>query len=257
MRVVLPERASTQPSPAVLVFQGGGYSRLGSGGEAAEWLAAQGIVGILVEYRTQAGAGGAYPGCFADAARAVRLVRSRAAEWGIDPTRVGVLGFSAGGHLAALLSTRPDLHVDRADDLTGIDARPDLLVLAYPVISFVEGYERAIEITAERFFGRPDPDESERREYSAERYVAPGHPPVFLWTTRDDELVPALHSELFADACAKAGVPVRFELFASGPHGMGLALDQPGEVRLWTDLLLEWLTAQWSVLGGSGRSEAF
>lgn len=246
MRVVLPERRSGQPVPAVLVFQGGGYATpFGSGDGSAEWLAAQGIAGVAVEYRTQA-TRDAYPAGYADAARAVRLVRSRAAEWGIDPARVGVLGYSAGGHLAALLSTRPARYADPADDLADIDARPDLVVLAYPVISFVDGYDwGAVAATARNFFGRPDPDEGLRRDFSTELLVEPSHPPVFVWTTRDDALVPYTHAQRFADACREAGVPVRFTLFPSGPHGMGLALDRATEVREWTARLLDWLRSQW------------
>jgi len=247
MTVVLPEIDDGGPRPAVVVLQGGAYATsAGSGGGSAEWLAERGLVGVRVDYRTQATAD-AFPANYADAARAVRLVRDRAAEWHIDPDRVGILGYSAGGHLASLLSTRPDLHTDRDDDLAGrISARPDLVVLAYPLISFVDGYRPgAFANSVDNFFGARAVTESLRREFSTDSHVEGTHPPVFIWTTREDSLVPCAHSQLFADACERAQVPVRFELFSLGPHGMGLALDRTTDVREWTDQLHAWLQQQW------------
>jgi acetyl esterase/lipase len=244
MHVVFP--IDRRPAPALLVFRGGAYSTSrGSGGGAAEWAAANGMVGVEVDYRTQA-TGDAFPKNYADAARAMRLVRARAAEWGVDSGRVGVLGFSAGGHLASLLSTQPALYLDPADDLAPrIAARPDFVLLAYPVISFVEGYSRGSFVgSAENFVGQRDLDDDVRRRFSNELHVAPDHPPVFLWTTADDELVPASHSARFAEACTRAGVPVTFELFPHGAHGMGLALDQPGDVGGWTRDALAWLAGR-------------
>ncbi len=179
----------------------------------------------------------------APAARAVRLVRQRCAEWGVDPHRVGVLGYSAGGHLASLLSTQPARYTDPADDLADrVPARPDLVALAYPLISFVERYAPgAFAGSVDNFFGRRDVDQSLRREFSNELHLDPGHPAVFIWTTRDDTLVPYTHSKLFAEACQRSNVAVRFELFPHGPHGMGLALDRTSAVRTWTSRFLDWL----------------
>jgi acetyl esterase/lipase len=255
MRVVFP--ASRGPAPALVVFRGGAYSTSqGSGGGAAEWAAANGMVGVEVDYRTQA-TGDAFPKNYADAARAVRLVRARAGEWSVDPARVGVLGFSAGGHLASLLGTQPDLYVDPADDLAPrIAARPDFVLLAYPLISFVEGYSPGTFVgSAENFVGRRDLDEDVRRRFSNELHVVPGHPPVFLWTTADDALVPAAHSERFAEACKKAGVSVTLEIFPHGPHGMGLALHEHGDVAGWTRDALAWLVTR-GVLEHVHRVEA-
>ena len=120
-----------------------------------------------------------------------------------------------------------------------------LALLAYPVISFVEGYRPgAFVSTVDNFFGRQDADESLRRRFSNELHVTPGSPPVFIWTTDDDALVPSTHSKLFADACRRAQVPVVFKLYPHGPHGLGLALDQPGDVGNWTNLFLEWVGQQ-------------
>jgi acetyl esterase/lipase len=204
------------------------------------------MVGIEVEYATRA-SGESHPRSFADAARAVRLARHHAAAWGIDAARVGVMGFSAGGHLASLLSTQPRLWLDPDDDLApAISARPDLVVLAYPLISFIEGYRPgAFVASVENFFGRRDVTEDERRRFSSELHVEATHPPVFIWTTEDDALVPYTHSTAFVAACQHAHVPVTFKLYPHGPHGMGLALDQPEPVRQWTTLLVEWLAERW------------
>jgi len=99
--------------------------------------------------------------------------------------------------------------------------------------------------SVDNFFGQNDPNETLRRQFSNELHVEPGHPPVFIWTTADDALVPFTHSKLFAEACERAGVPVEFTLFSHGPHGMGLALDAPNEARGWTTQLLAWLHQQW------------
>src|SRR5262249_38696268 len=138
-------------------------------------------------------------------------------------------------------------HVARDDDLAeSISARPDLVVLAYPLISFVDGYSPGAFLgSTESFFGRRALDESVRRQFSNELHVSREHPPVFGWTTEADPSVPYTHAKLFAEACRKAGVPVMYKLFPHGPHGLGLALDDPTEVRTWTKLLLAWLETQW------------
>jgi acetyl esterase/lipase len=249
MTLFFPERRGSKPAPAMLVFQGGGYATcFGSGGGSAEWAARHGMVGVRVEYGTES-TGEFYPANYSDAARAVRLVRHRAAEWGVDRERVGVMGYSAGGHLASLLSTQPTLYAHPADDLAQqVSARPNLLVLGYPLISFVDQYSPGGFVgSVENFFGRENVDAVHRRQFSNELHVSPGHPPVFLWTTDDDTLVPSTHSKLFAEACRRAKVPVTFKLYPHGPHGMGLALGQQGEVRQWTNLLLEWLRERWGV----------
>ena len=247
LRVIFPQRESPKPRPALVVFRGGAYATSsGSGAGSAEWLADQGIVGVEVPYRTQS-SGDAYPASYADAARAVRLLRSRAAELNVDPARIGVLGYSAGGHLASLLSTRPSLFLDPADDLAPqVSARPDLVVLAYPLISFVDQYAPGAFVgSVDNFFGRRDVGEAERREFSNELHVERGDPPVFIWTTRDDSLVPYTHSQLFAEACRRVDVPVELWLFPHGPHGLGLALGDSTEVGGWTQQLLVWLGRNW------------
>jgi acetyl esterase/lipase len=232
MRVVFPRGRA--PAPALIVFRGGGYAtNAGSGGGAAEWAAEHGMVGVEVGYRL------AFPDNYDDAARAVRLVRANAASWSVDPKRIGVLGFSAGGHLASLLTTQPALRSNPSD------AHVDFAVLAYPVISFVAGYEPGgLGGSVENFFARRDVDEPTRRAYSNELHVTDNHPPTFMWTTADDTLVPANHARLFAAACERAKVPIAFTEFPHGPHGMGLALGDASEVGTWTARLLDWLATR-------------
>jgi acetyl esterase/lipase len=246
MHVHLPEGDRSRPCPALVVFRGGGYARNnGSGGGSAAWAARHGLVGVEVDYGTRA-TQSFFPGPYADAARAVRLVRAHAKTWSVDPSRVGVIGYSAGGHLASLLSTQPSLWIAPEDDLAPwISARPDLVVLAYPLISFVEeATPGAFLGSVENFLGRADISDAERRQFSTELHVEATHPPVFLWTTADDEIVPAAHAERFADACQRAGVAVSFTMYPHGPHAMGLALDHPGDVGRWTTQLIAWLDRQ-------------
>lgn len=249
MTVHIPAGFAT-PAPAILVFRGGVYATSeGSGGGSSEWLAEHGIVGIEVHYRTGGGAA-RYPAPYADAARAVRLARNGGAGLAVDAEHVGVLGYSAGGHLASLLSTQPDLWRDPDDDLAGrVSARPDLVMLGYPVISFVDSYvPGAFARTVENFFGEDGVVQSRRTDFSNELHVTAGHPPVFIWTTRPDKLVPYAHSQLFVDACRRAGVEVTFTLFEHGEHGLGLALSEGTEVRGWTAVLLEWIVKHWKGL---------
>jgi acetyl esterase/lipase len=249
MKLFYPAHGASGPVPAMLVFQGGAYATcFGSGGGSAEWAAEHGMVGIQVEYGTRS-SGESYPSNYADGARAIRLVRRNAEAWGIDAKRIGVMGYSAGGHLASLLSTQPDLWMDPKDDLAGqASARPDLVVLAYPVISFVDGYSRGAFVgSVENFLGPVNIDDTLRRRFSNQLHVDAKHPPVFIWTTEDDGLVPYTHSQLFAEACRRAKVPVAYKLYPHGRHGLGLALGESGEVRNWTTLLLEWLKGQWGI----------
>jgi len=247
MQVYLPDADRSGHRPALVVFRGGGYARCdGSGGGSGAWAARHGLIGVEVDYGTRS-TQSFYPGPYADAARAVRLVRSHARAWGLDPARVAALGYSAGGHLTTLLSTQPTLWVAPDDDLAPqVSARPDLVVLAYPLISFVEqAAPGAFAGSVENFFGRAATSDAERRRFSSELHVEPSHPPVFLWTTADDDIVPAAHSQGFAEACRRAGVAISFTLYPHGPHAMGLALQHRGDVGRWTTELLAWLDQQW------------
>jgi acetyl esterase/lipase len=237
LEMYLPSGEQAQALAAVIVCPGGGY-RFRAPHEAApvaQLLAAHGLAAIVCHYRV---APQRYPAPMADVARAVRKVRENAAAWGLDPARIALLGFSAGGHAAVTVATRPDLYRDPQDDLVDrYSARPNRLILAYPVVSMVE---EAHEACLLNLFGR-DPGAELREAVSAERWVDRETPPTFLFHTADDPGVAAGHSLRYAAACRARGVAVELHLFAHGPHGVGLAQDDPA-LAMWPRLLLNWLS---------------
>lgn len=241
-RLVVYEPAAqpVTPRPAVIVCPGGGYEKVSNHNEGepfAELLAGRGIVAFVCFYRV---APHRYPLPQADLMRAVRLVRSRADEWRIDPDRVGVLGFSAGGHNAATVATQPDLFVDEHDDLADrYTCRPDRLMLGYPVISLID---EPHSNSCNNLLG-DDASEAMKRALSNELHVRPDNPPTFLFHTADDPAVHVSNSLNFAAALRRYDIPVDLHIYAHGPHGIGLATDHPA-VCGWTELLLDWL-ADW------------
>ncbi len=233
----LPAAEATTPRAAVIVCPGGAYSHRAphEGAPVARLFAGHGLVGIVCHYRTHPHR---FPGPYADAARAVRLVRSLADRYAIDPARVAIMGFSAGGHLAATVATQPDLYQDPQDDLVSAwSARPDRVILGYPVISMVSEYHQG---SAENLLG-PGASEEARRQMSNELHVQAGNPPAFLFHTADDPSVPCSNSIRYALACRARGVPVELHVYESGRHGVGLAEDLP-RLRSWPTLLLDWLS---------------
>jgi acetyl esterase/lipase len=173
-----------------------------------------------------------------DGQRAIRTVRSRAAEWKIDPTRIVVLGFSAGGHLASTLGT----HFDKgdaasADPVDRASSRPDYLVLCYPVISLAADYAHA---GSRRNLLGANPDPKLVNNLSNETQVTAETPPTFIFQTSADKGVPAEHCIAFYLALHKAGVPAEMHIFEAGRHGVGLARDVPGTNK-WPELCQEWM----------------
>lgn len=223
----------TAPAPAMLVLPGGGYG-MHAPHEAepiAEWLAGLGFHTFLLRYPVSPDEGAepllARP--VESAVAAMRAIRSGAAGHRVDPTRVGVLGFSAGGHLAATLS--------QADVVVGAaDAVPDFAVLCYPVISLTR---QAHVGSVHRLVG-PDPGLALIERFSPEHHVHPRNPPTFLWHTANDAGVPVSHSLAYAAALAGAEVPVELHVFPDGAHGLGLATDDPA-VGQWVGLCERWL----------------
>jgi len=232
----LPDEPSGTPQAAVLVCPGGGYGGLAphEGEPFARLFTENGMVGVVLQYRV---APWRFPAPQADACRGMRLVRAHAARFGIDPARVAIMGFSAGGHLAATTAAQPDLRRDPYDDLAGsISARPGRAILAYPVASFGEHTHMGSVLN---LLGDPPPP-GMREQLSNEKHVSPTHPPAFLFHTADDDAVPVENSLLYAAACRRAGVPVELHVYQHGNHGVGLAADIPA-LRSWTRLLLDWL----------------
>lgn len=236
-------RASRNPvGTAVVVAPGGGYSGLAmdhEGRQVASWLNAMGISAFVLKYRL--GPRYHHPIELGDAQRAIRFVRSRAQEFGVAPDRIGMMGFSAGGHLTATAGTRFDAgKPDAADPIDRAGSRPDFLILGYPVISFDPAIAHAGSVR--NLLGeKPDPKLLE--DLSADLHVTSETPPTFLFHTTSDPGVPVENSVRFYLALVKAKVPAEMHLFANGPHGVGLALGDP-ELSLWPTLLGNWLRAR-------------
>lgn len=211
---------------AVIVFPGGGYEHLATdkeGFQVARWLNTLGVSAFVVRYRL--GPRYHHPAMLEDAKQAMRVVRSRAAAWHLDPHRIGVIGFSAGGHLAATLET----HFDSA-------TRPDFAMLIYPVITMSEPLEHK---GSRRNLLGERPSDSLVLALSAERQVTGATPPTFIVASTDDETVPVQNSVMMYDALRAAHVPVELHVFESARHGFGLASGT--SVGIWTMLAASWL----------------
>ncbi len=225
------------PRAAVVVCPGGGYGQLAphEAAPVARWLNRAGISAFVLRYRL---APHRHPEPLQDAQRALRLVRHRATAWGLDPGRLGILGFSAGGHLAATAGTYWDR--GRSADPDPVErqgCRPDLLVLCYPVISFTD---LAHEGTRRNLLGA-QPSPVDCAALSLETQVTAQTPPAFIWHTADDAAVPVEHSLQFAGALRRAGVPFALHVYESGRHGLGLAGGDP-DVGSWTVRCAAWLS---------------
>ena len=227
---------------AMLVAGGGGYTRIEMEREArpaARWLAACGITAYVLAYRLPREGWPAGPlAPLQDAQRALRLIRMRAGRDGIDPGRVGVLGFSAGGHLMGLTATRSAFAsyppVDAADDLS---ARPFAAALIYPVITLEPPYDHTS--TRVQLVGR-HPDPAASAAWSVETHVRSRCPPVFLAQAEDDRISDIANSRIMTRACERAGVPVEAHAFATGGHGFGMGRPDTPSAQ-WPDLCAAWL----------------
>jgi len=241
--VHLPPKEKANGAAAV-IFPGGGYSILAMEHEGhgyAKWLNERGIAGIVVKYRVGPGLGYHYPVPFLDARRAIRTVRANAAEWNIKPDRIGVMGSSAGGHLASLCSTRfnDTLAEETADEIDKLSARPDFSVLCYPVIVMNSDFGHAGS-KANLAGKNPSPELLEK--LSTDKSVSKNTPPTFLLSTSDDG-VDCRNSIMFATALKAQGVPFALHIFEKGGHGYGL--HGKGPLEDWPDLLDKWLGERW------------
>jgi acetyl esterase/lipase len=229
---------------AVVICPGGGYGGLAphEGGQYARFLNEAGIAGFVLKYRLGS-AGYRHPVMLQDAARAVRLVRARAGEWQVDPKRVGIMGSSAGGHLASTLLTHFDAgKPDAADPIERQSSRPDLGILCYAVISFGEFGHRG---SMNNLLGK-DPSPELVRLLSNELQVTKETPPCFIWHTYEDGGVPVENSLQFAEALRKAGVPFDLHIYQKGQHGLGLGTRDwnPEKRHPWTRDCIFWLKEQ-------------
>jgi len=235
-----PARAAT--GTAVIVAPGGGYGNLAmdhEGRQVAAWLNAMGVTAFILKYRL--GPRYHHPIELGDAQRAIRTVRARAQTFGVLPDRIGMMGFSAGGHLTSTAGTHFDAgKPDAADPIERASSRPDFMILAYPVISFDPAIKHA---GSERNLLGEHPDPKLVAELSNELRVTAQTPPTFLFHTTNDPGVPVENSVRFYLALVKANVPAEMHLFENGPHGVGLALGDPA-LSAWPTLLANWLRAR-------------
>ncbi len=222
---------------AVVVCPGGGYGMLADheGAPVAEWLAGLGITAAVLRYRV---APHRHPAPLLDAARAIRTLRHRAEELKLDARRIGILGFSAGGHLASTISTHHDVGDESAaDPIERHSSRPDFSILLYPVISMQSDVTHHGSVDA--LLGE-NPAQADRWNLSNELRIRPDTPPAFLFHTMDDAAVPVENAVRYALGLRAAGVSAELHIYASGPHGVGLAGDHAA-LRSWPGLCADWL----------------
>lgn len=234
------------PAPthtAVVVCPGGGYANLAvdhEGKQIAEYLNSLGISAYVLRYRL--GPKYHHPVQLGDAQRAIRIVRSRAAELGVAPDRIGIWGFSAGGHLASTAATHfDDGKPDAGDPVERVSSRPDFAILAYPVITLTKE-EYVHKGSRTRLLG-DNPQPSLVEHLSSELHVTPRTPPVFLFHTDADTGVPPENSVLFYLALRKAKIPAEMHIFEKGRHGVGLAQKEHA-LNAWPGLLKNWFVTR-------------
>jgi acetyl esterase/lipase len=223
---------------AVIVCPGGGYGGLSmdkEGDQIAKWLNSLGVTAFVLKYRL--GPKYHHPVELGDAQRAIRTVRSKASEYRLLPDRIGIMGFSAGGHLASTAGTHFDAgDASAADPIDRLSSRPDFLVLCYPVISFGQFAHQG----SKRNLLGENPDPKLVESLSNETQVTAQTPPTFLFHTTTDAAVPVENSVMFYAALRKAGVPAELHIYERGPHGVGLAQTDEA-LSSWPARLADWL----------------
>jgi acetyl esterase/lipase len=241
---ILGPRAGTANGSAVVVLPGGAYRGLAAdleGREVADWFTARGFRAFILSYRLTSH-GYVLPVPLLDARRAVQLVRARARDYQVDPNRIVIIGFSAGGHLAALAGTQPVPGIpDSSDPIERVSSKPDYMVLGYAWLGAISSDTSHLSYC--KLFNLMDQCEALKTAYTPELFVTKDTPPTFMYHTATDQTVPVQQALGFYNALIKAGVPAEIHVFANGPHGTGLghsdaALDQ------WPNLMEIWLRAQ-------------
>lgn len=232
---------TTGPMTAVIVAPGGGYRTLSMNKEGripATYLNALGVAAFVLKYRL--GPKYRHPIELGDMQRAIRTVRSRATEWRIAPDRIGVMGFSAGGHLASHASTQFDAASSApTDEIDRVSSRPDFAILGYPVISLSQAWTHKGSRTM--LLGETASDETARR-LSTDTLVTAKTPPTFLFHTYADTAVPVENSVHYFLALRKAGVAAEMHIFKDGPHGVGMPLNDAA-LSEWPKVLANWMRA--------------
>jgi acetyl esterase/lipase len=236
----LPDKAN---GTAVVVCPGGGYAHLADdheGKQPAEWLNQHGVAAFVLRYRHAPEY--RHPVPMHDVQRAIRLVRVRAKDWHVDPEKIGVWGFSAGGHLASTAATHFDAgRFDTTDPVEHASCRPNFAILCYPVITFLPPF--AHRGSRDNLLGKAAVDQKLVLSLCNDQQVTAGTPPTFLFATDEDRAVPPGNSVLFYLALKKAGVPAELHIYQKGKHGVGLAPKDP-VLSTWTARLEDWMKAR-------------
>jgi acetyl esterase/lipase len=236
-----PAPADKATGAAIVVCPGGGYRNLAAheGHDIAVWLNNLGVTAFVLKYRL--GPNYQHPAMMHDVQRAIRTVRAKAAEFKVDANRIGVMGFSAGGHLASTAATHFDAgNAQAADPIDRVSSRPDVAILCYPVITMTEGFTHAG--SRKNLLGE-NPDPALVWLMSNEKQVTPQTPPTFIFHTVDDQAVPIENAMLFAEALRKNKVVHETHFYEHGRHGVGLAKDDP-ILRQWPVQLANWLRSK-------------
>jgi acetyl esterase/lipase len=232
---------------AVMICPGGGYWILAAeheGSEVAKWFTDQGIAAFVLKYRlpNEVIMTNPHEVPLIDAMQGIRMIRRDASQYGIDPNRIGVMGFSAGGHLAATLAThwyQPEpTSVTQAKGLQSISAQPNFAILMYPVITFGE---KAHTGSRDKLLGKLNNDPEKLAYYSNEKQVTKQTPPTLLVHAMDDKGVPVENSIDYYLACLRNGVPAEMHLYPTGGHGFGLRTANKGSVDNWPEAAKGWL----------------
>lgn len=236
--------SETATGSAVVICPGGGYGQLAEheGEGYARFLNENGIAAFVLKYRLGSN-DYRHPAMLQDASRALRLVRANASTWGIDPTRIAIMGSSAGGHLASSLLTHFDAgQPDHTDPVERQSSRPDVGILCYPVITMGPGTHQG----SRRNLLGAEPSADLIALLSSEKQVTADTPPTFIWHTAEDAAVPVSNSLAFATALASHGVPFGLHVYEKGAHGLGLGSRDydPSRHHPWTKALLFWLREQ-------------
>lgn len=237
IRIYRPSKDAT--GTAVVICPGGGYAVLATdheGHQVAKWFSSVGVTGVVLKYRHSPRY--RHPTPLSDVQRAIRHVRSHAAALGVSPRRIGVMGFSAGGHLASTVSTHFDGgQSDAGDPVDRVSCRPDFSILAYPVISLTADF--AHKGSGRNLLGE-NPDPELLQNLSNETQVTEQTPPAFLFHTGEDAGVPVQNAIVYYQACLKRRVPAELHVYQFGPHGLGLAPGDP-VVGMWKEQLYGWM----------------
>lgn len=241
LTVFLPP-ADKATGTAVLICPGGGYGIVAFNHEGiaiAKWLNENGIAGIVLKYRLPSDTimKDKSIGPLQDAQEAMRVIRRNSAEWKINPQKIGVIGFSAGGHLASTLSTHYAENVYNITD--SINARPDFSLLIYPVITFDASFTHMG--SRNNLIGE-SPSDDAIKHFSNELQITKDTPPAFLAHSSDDDAVPVKNSIAYYENLVKNKIPAELHLFQKGGHGYGLAINK-GTQSAWPELCIKWLKA--------------